>query len=603
MKRLSWGFAVSLFLVSTALVQAQPPTQSPTIEERVDRFITDLPDEFNGTILLAVGDSILLNKGYGWADRSFKIPNTAETKYALASVTKDFTTVLALKLIEMGLLDLDATIDTYIPRYPRDKASKITIRHLLLHQSGIRHHLHGIPNYLSFHDRIYHTPRELLELFWDEDLAHEPGEGTTYTSPGYWLLTAIMEKVSGKSFAELLDEHIFQPLGMEDTFVDNDLTVRENLATGYKRGLRGYATDLEEVNANNLGAGDMISTTGDLYRFQKILSPEDGPILSPRTRQLIFTEQYRMNDFFVRTLLATLAQTPYNDGQDTLRVFGIGTGGSYGFRSRLTRLIDLDATYIVLSNMHNDRTMNEQMYNFFQDLLCEELGIPLKVYRPLGSLAQTESPVEVPTEQLQMYEGIYQAGDDDIVHLFIEDDHLCFRGYELSFHDRIEVRGGRLIPLGSGAFFDRNGFVPRYFLFVVPSELAVKGPYASLRRFFTDTPDTNRYHLVRIGFRGTDCALRWSTEGSRRIDLAEYQGAYCSVELQKTYDLTLSDDRLFAADFLGIGAVQLTPLKADLFFCDKGFLVFHRYEDGSIRDFWLMSENLDHVYGSLFIRK
>jgi CubicO group peptidase (beta-lactamase class C family) len=192
MKKVNPILAFSVILFTSTIVSGQSAARHSSIVERVDHFIADLPDEFNGSILLAVGDTILMNKGYGWVNRSFGIPNTAETKYELASATKDFTTILAFKLIETGIIDLDTTIDTYLPDYPKDEASKITIRHLLLHRSGIRHHFQAIPDFIGLHDRLYHTPRELLELFWDKDLAHEPGEGTTYTSPGYWLLAIIM---------------------------------------------------------------------------------------------------------------------------------------------------------------------------------------------------------------------------------------------------------------------------------------------------------------------------------------------------------------------------------------------------------------------------
>lgn len=576
MKKIIPILLFSVILFTSALESGQPAARDSSIVERVDHFIADLPDEFNGTILLAVGDTILMNKGYGWANRSFDIPNTPETKYELASVTKDFTTILTFKLIEMGLIDLDATIDTYLPGYPEDKARKITIRHLLLHRSGIRHHFQAIPDFIGLHDRFYHTPRELLELFRDEDLAHEPGEGTTYTSPGYWLLAIIMETVSGKSFAELLDEHICGPLGMKDTHVDNNLTVRKNCAVGYRKGLNGYVTDLKEVNANNLGAGDMISTTGDLYRFQRLLNPDNDLVLSRKTKELLFEEQFRINNYFVRTMVATLAQTPYNDGRDTLRVYGIGTGGNYGFQARLTRLVDHDATYIVLSNIRNDRALNEQTYNFLQDILCEKLGIPLKTYRVLGPSAQSETPAEVAEEDLRMYEGYYKASEDDILHFSVENGRLSFRGYEKSFWDRIEVRGGELIPLGGGAFFDRNGFVPRYFLFVIPSELTAESPYASLRSFFADTPDSTRYQLVRIGARGTDRALWWSTEDAPDIDLDQYEGAYCSVELQETFAFGVVDDHLVAFDLLEGKNVPLVTFGTDLFSCDKCFLVFHR---------------------------
>jgi CubicO group peptidase (beta-lactamase class C family) len=593
-----------LFIVFCSSVASVAHSAELSIEEKVDQYIENLPDEFNGTILLAIGDTILMNKGYGLANRSFGIPNNSDTKYQLASVSKDFTTILLFKLIEMGLIDLDATIDTYLPEYPKDKASKITIHHLLLHRSGIKHHFQAIPNYFGKDDLLYHTPREYLELFWNEGLAHEPGEGTTYTSPGYKVLALIMERVTGQSFAELLQEYICEPLGMKNTFVDNNLTVYQNLAVGYKKGIDGFVFDLEEEPSNLIGAGDMLSTTGDLFKFQRILTIDNELILSRPYKELLFEEQYKINDFLVRTNVATLAKTPYGEGNDTLTVYGIGTGGNYGFRARLTRLLEIDACYIVLSNVHSGRAMNEQMYSFLQYILCDEAGIPLKSYYPLSSFAQSQTPAEVPEGQLHLYEGFYKTDDGNFIRVFVEDGKLCYRDFESSFWEFMEMYGGELIPADDSTFVDNNRLVRRYFLFVVPERLATEGPFAPLRALFTDIPDTTDYHLLRIQWGAPSRALRWSSDNNAPdINLTEYQGLYYSVEKQKTSKFTINENHLMVSDFLGVEKMYCTPLKTDLFSCEKGFVVFNRYDDGSIRDFRLMSENLDHVYGTLFIKK
>ncbi|MFZ0034458.1 MAG: serine hydrolase, partial [Sedimentisphaerales bacterium] len=210
-----------------------------SVEEKIDQYIRSLPEPFSGTILLAVGDKILMNKGYGMADIGYGIPNTGKTKYQIASTTKHFTSVLVLQMAEKGIIDLNATIDTYLPDYPKDKASKITVHHLLLHQSGIPHHINGIDNYLDVQTRLFHTQNEYLKLFCDKKLVHEPGQGTTYSTPGYFLLGVILEKASSKSYAELLEENILKPLGMKDTFVGNNRTIHKDMATGYMKGLDG----------------------------------------------------------------------------------------------------------------------------------------------------------------------------------------------------------------------------------------------------------------------------------------------------------------------------------------------------------------------------
>lgn len=102
---------------------------TPTLGERVDRYVAGLPEPFNGTILLAVGDEILLNQGCGLANRSYGIPNSADTRYQIASFTKQITAVLTLKLAQMGLVDLHAPIGKYLPRQrsddPRERGHRL----------------------------------------------------------------------------------------------------------------------------------------------------------------------------------------------------------------------------------------------------------------------------------------------------------------------------------------------------------------------------------------------------------------------------------------------------------------------------------------------
>ncbi|UCG62328.1 MAG: serine hydrolase [Candidatus Zixiibacteriota bacterium] len=604
MTRAQYFLAGVIVLLICAHAGAQSPIGDSGIEQQVDEFIASLPDEFNGTILLAIGDTILLNKGYGYADRSFSIRNDSNTMYQLASVSKDFTTILIFKLVEEGLIDLEATIDTYLPEYPKDKAEKITVHQLLLHQSGIKHHFQAIPDYFGGHDLLYHTPREYLQLFWDKELAHEPGEGTTYTSPGYTVLALIMEGVTGRSFAELLREYICEPLDMNNTFVDNNLTTFQNLAIGYKKGINGLVFDLEEVPSNLIGAGDMVSTTGDLFKFQRILDPGNDLVLSKPSKELLFQEQFKINDLLVRTNVATLAKHVYNDGVDTVTQYGIGTGGNYGFRARLTRLLEIDACYIVLSNVHNGRAMNDQMYNFLADILFSRSGISLKTYYPLSQYAPSQTPVTIPTEQLTLYEGIYRTDEDGFVCVFLEGNRLYYRDYVSSVWNRKNVYGGELLSIDGGTFVDNNGWFQRYFVFLIPEQLAADGPYAGLKSLFADIPDTSGYQLVQVKFGAASRAVRWSADDFRSSSgLAEYAGLYYSTELQRTFQFDELENRLIARDFLGLQELSCLPLALDLFYSEKGFLVFHRYDDGTVRDFRLMSENLDHVYGSLFIRK
>ena len=170
-------------------------------------------------------------------------------------------------MVEKGIINLDDTINKFFSDGPIEKTSKITIRHLLLHQSGIPQCYFGFPDYLSIHSKLFHTHQEYLQLIWNSKLKHAPGKGFTYSTPGYYLLGVILEKASNKSYAELLKENILDPLKMENTFVDNNLMIQKNMAIGYQKGITGIVTARKNEQSNHFAAGDLISTSMDLFRF------------------------------------------------------------------------------------------------------------------------------------------------------------------------------------------------------------------------------------------------------------------------------------------------------------------------------------------------
>ena len=553
-----------------------------SVEEQIDRYVASLPDPFSGTILLAVGDKILMNKGYGLANRSYDIPNTADTKYEIASTTKHFTAVLVLKMAEKGLLDLDATIDRYLPDYPKDKAGKIKIRHLLLHQSGIPHHYKGIPDYFGFHDRIFHTPREYLRLFGDRDLVHEPGEGVTYTSPGYFVLGVVLEAVTGKSYAELLEEHILVPLKMKNTCVDNNLTVLKNVASGYKKGLAGHVMALREEQSNRLAAGDMVSTTGDLYRFQRAMNEKGGKVLTEEYLRMLFEPQLRLSHDLMASYFGAIGTRSWDAGKGRTRFFGIGMGGSWGYRSFLRRYIELDACFVVLSNVQNDRAMGHQMFDYLEAVLFEEMIIPAQKAR---MVVAPSDPSRLPVDAalLPGYEGFYRTEDETFIGVFHNGRTL----FAQRFYDKWgfdDVVRDELIPVfGTDGLF-RVRETPGY-----------------LYRF-TKPPSSQGYNLNLIQMRQ---AMRRATPipFKSTFDLSEYAGLYYSVELQKTYRFTETEGRLNVSDFLVPGGTTFAPLRENLMSGELGFLVFHRYEDGTIRNFHFRSQEVDHLHGSFFIKK
>ena len=164
-------------------------------------------------ILITKGDKVLYRGGAGMADLELSIPMTADHVFEIGSITKQFTAVAILMLAEAGKLDVQDEITKYLPDYPTED-HKITIHHLLNHTSGIRSYtsmnLQGIA-------RTDMTPAELIDFFKNEPMDFAPGERWLYNNSGYILLGYIIEKVSGQSYEDFIEQRIFKTLGMENS--------------------------------------------------------------------------------------------------------------------------------------------------------------------------------------------------------------------------------------------------------------------------------------------------------------------------------------------------------------------------------------------------
>lgn len=204
-------------------------------------------------------------EGFGFARLEPPTPATAETSYRMASVTKTFTAVAIMQLVEQGKVDLDAEVQTYLPSFPK-KRWPVTVRAVLSHLSGIdtyRNHK------LELHFKRHFTTAEALALFEDRALMHEPGTAFLYSTYGYDVLGAIVEAVSHESYGEYLQHHVFGPAGMTNSQVE-DLSVPDPArATGYRiRGGRLVRSEQVDVSSR-FGGGGTRSTVSDLLRYAK----------------------------------------------------------------------------------------------------------------------------------------------------------------------------------------------------------------------------------------------------------------------------------------------------------------------------------------------
>ncbi len=232
----------------------------PEVISRLDTYFTNLG--FTGSVLIARDGKILLNKGYGEADRVKKIPNTARTKFRIASVTKQFTAMAILILQSQGKLDLQDSVCAYMSTCP-SAWQAITLHHLLTHTSGL-------PDYYSSPDwALYQAtpiaPSELIDHFIDKPLDFQPGEKWNYSNSGYEVLGTIIEQVSGTTYETFIKENILLPLNMIDTgYLENT----DDLSIGYPDAYTTLPASFEHPSTL-FASGGLYTTVNDLYLWDQ----------------------------------------------------------------------------------------------------------------------------------------------------------------------------------------------------------------------------------------------------------------------------------------------------------------------------------------------
>ena len=311
------------------------------LRNKLDSYMNEQVREkkFSGSILVAQKGKVLISKGYGMANYELDVPNSADTKYSIGSVTKTFTATAVMKLAEKKKLSIDDKLEKYLPDYPH--GDKIRISNLLEHTSGI-------PDFTDFPDfmdtvRDYRTPDQLIEIFKDKPLEFEPGSKAQYSNSGYVLLAYIIEKVTGQEYEQYLKKEILEPLVMKDSGQIDTKKVLKNRASGYCI-LNG---EIENSDYSDMsyafGGGSLYSTVNDLYKWDRAF--HSGKVLNKASINRMFT--------------------PNKDG------FGFGWGISdteigamkkkaircsgvvFGFNSQIDRYIDDDNVIIILSNFEN----------------------------------------------------------------------------------------------------------------------------------------------------------------------------------------------------------------------------------------------------------
>ncbi len=260
---------LALMLAPQASVAPRPARALPARLDSLVRVYVGR-GEFSGVVLVADRGAVVYEHAFGDANREWHVPNTVATRFRIASTTKQFTAALVLRLVEQGKLQLDGHVADYLPDYPRPQGEQITLEHLLTHSSGLPDYPH-LPRFYEDQASRSHTTGELLALFDSLPLEFTPGSKWNYSNSGYVVLGAIVERVTGTTYAKALREHLLVPLGLGDTGFDDPADVVERRAAGYLRTPDGVQNAPFIDPTSVFSAGMLRSSAHDLLRWAELL--------------------------------------------------------------------------------------------------------------------------------------------------------------------------------------------------------------------------------------------------------------------------------------------------------------------------------------------
>jgi CubicO group peptidase (beta-lactamase class C family) len=369
---------------------------APKFAEYVDALAAR--GRFSGAVLVARDGKVLFRRAYGMANYELGVPNTAETKFRIGSMTKPFTATAVMLLQERGKLSVQDSICKYVADCPA-AWQPITLRHLLSHTSGLAKH-DKASDYLKT-AMLPMTVAQLVESFRNKPPDFKPGERFDYNNNGYVLLGHVVERVSGQPYEAFLRENVFAPLGMNDTGYDRHEPVIKGRAAGYVRDGDALLNAAYIDQSQPFAAGALYSTVGDLLLWDQALYTEK--LLPRKTLEEMFTPvagPYGYGWFVTRQL--------------NRRLIWHG-GGTPGFSANLLRFPDERVTVIVLSNLEN-----AQVLRAGADLAAIVFGEKYEIPRERVA-------VKVDARTLEAYRGEYEDRPGRTTAVLVEGGALLLR--------------------------------------------------------------------------------------------------------------------------------------------------------------------------------
>ena len=489
------AFAFSL-LLSVGCSAQNPETET---EKAIAAMIK--PESGGVTVAVAQSDKILFSKGYGFANVEYNIPNSPKTIFHVASVSKQFTAFAIALLADQGKISLDDDIRKYLPEL-HDFGSKITIRHLVHHTSGLRDQWNLLALAGWRLDDVI-TKNQVLRLMSHQDeLNFKPGDEFSYCNSGYTLMGEIVSRVTGMSFGDWCAETIFKPLSMDRTlFYDDHEKIVKDRAYSYNDSPEGLKKSV--LSYANAGATSLFTTAEDLTKW------------SANFYKMKVGNKAVMKQMEERGILNKGDTISYAFGQGISKYKGIKSishsGGDAGYRTFLLRFPEQQYAIVVLSNLGSFNPAA---------LAYKVADIYLKKYLIEDTKTDDTKPaappvtVTVKEDVLKLYEGQYQLNAETIV--------------------AIKVDGGKLTAQATGQ--------PVITLTPASETEFIVPQYGIKIAFKTSDQPATEFTLYQGG--QTIVAPKMKPFDPKSIDLKSYTGVYYSPELQTSYDIVLKNDTL-----------------------------------------------------------
>lgn len=462
------------------------------------------PNHPGGAVAVMQGDDVVFSKAYGLASMEYLVPNSTGTRFNVASVSKQFSALGIVKLHLDGKLSIDDTIDKYLDGLP-SFGSKITIRHMLHHTSGLRS-LHTLFSLAGWRGDDTRTNADLDRIIAKQnELNFEPGSEYMYCNTGYMFLANIIEKVTGTPFVDYMADEVFAPLGMVDTYVEAEYDrVVPNNATSYNRTADGFVRAVEYWGY--VGSGNMHTTTKDLLTYLKnYYDPLPG---------------WKAAFDMMQTI------DPLNDGSFNQYAFGVNVDELYG-RKRVGHGGSIGGFRSNVAGFPNDKTSIAIITNFSNS---GPSGLSNKIAKILFGETSPYKNIDVAQiskKKMESYSGIYW--DEETY----SESEVSFRG------DTLSLRGISFLPITNNEF------------------TAIQSGNDAKVEFKNGS-------MTYYPKSGKPMVFSKLVKEELTSALAEtYVGTYYSPEIETAYTIHFEDDKLYA-HHIRHGNIRLHQKKKDL---------------------------------------